>query len=213
MVDSGLPRSPRSVVEALGTGTIPADLAAILAAHSRTVRKDGSDRTPEERMGRGLHSFLSHLVLGEVMVPGLERVTLVGVEKDGRVHLMHSLFSVRVDVYSTECRLFACLGELPAGGLPQVMDISPDFFRARRSFRAVPRIYHIAHLGRISPLDSQTKPCERAAKAAGTDHINLACRGLAFVPSDCATWLLGREADGPVNVFEASAGLFPMLTG
>ena len=93
------------------------------------------------------------------------------------------------------------------------MEISPGFFAERRSVRAVPRVDHIAHLVGISPLDWYTKPCERAAKAAGTDHINLACRGLAFVPSDCATWLLGREADGPVNVFEASAGLFPMLTG
>ena len=34
-----------------------------------------------------------------------------------------------------------------------------------------------------------------------------------FVPSDCAAWLLGREADGPVKVFEVSAGLFPLLNG
>ena len=45
-----------------------------------------------------MHSFLSHLALGEVPVPGLERVTLVGVDKDGRVRLMHSLFSLCVDV-------------------------------------------------------------------------------------------------------------------
>ena len=107
MVDTGLPRSPRSVEEELGTGTIPAELVAILAAHSQTVRKDRTARTPEERTGRGLHSFLFYLVLGEVPAPGLERVTLVGVNKDERVHLMHSLFSFRAEVYSTECRLFA----------------------------------------------------------------------------------------------------------
>ena len=43
--------------------------------------------------------------------------------------------------------------------------------------------------------------------------MNLACRGLAFLPVEGAAWLLGREADGPVNVFEASAGLFPLLNG
>ena len=75
------------------------------------------------------------------------------------------------------------------------------------------RINHIAHLGGISPRNWQTKPCERAAKLAGTNHINLACRGLVFVPSDCAAWLLGGEADGPVKVFEASAGPFPLLNG
>ena len=113
MADSRLTRSPRSVAEVLGTGSIPAELAEILAEHCRTVRKDGSARTLEERKGRVLHAFLSHRALGEVPVTGLEKVTLVGVDKDGRVHLMHSLFSVRVNVYSTECRLFACIGELP----------------------------------------------------------------------------------------------------
>ena len=34
-----------------------------------------------------------------------------------------------------------------------------------------------------------------------------------FVPPDCTYWLLWREADGPLNVFEASTGLFPVLTG
>ena len=58
MVNTGLPRSPRLVLETLGTGKIPADLAAILVAHSQTVSKDGTARTPEECMGRGLHSFL-----------------------------------------------------------------------------------------------------------------------------------------------------------
>ena len=41
----------------------------------------------------------------------------------------------------------------------------------------------------------------------------MACRGLTFVPPDCASWLLWREADGPLNVFEALPGLFPLLTG
>ena len=76
MVDPGLPWSPRSVAVAvavaLGTGTIPAELATILTAHSWTICKDGLARTPEQRTGRGLHSFLSHIELEEVPVPGLE---------------------------------------------------------------------------------------------------------------------------------------------
>ena len=87
---------------------------------------------------------------------------------------MHSLFSVQVNVYLTECHLFACLGELPARGLPPVMYIPPDFFAARFSVRSVPLKDHIAHLGGISLIDWQTKSCVRAAKVEGTDHINLA---------------------------------------
>ena len=71
MVDPGTPRQPRSVAEALGTGSNPAELAAILAAHSQTVCKDGTDRMPEERSGWVIHSFLTQLVLGVDLVPGL----------------------------------------------------------------------------------------------------------------------------------------------
>ena len=42
--------------------------------------------------------------------------------------------------------------------------------------------------------------------------MDLACQGLTFVPPDCASWLFWREADGPINGFEASTGLFPLLT-
>ena len=197
MVKSALPRPPRLVAEALGTGAIPANLAAILAAHSQTVYEDGTACTPEERSGRGIHYFLAHLALGEVPFLGLEWVTLVGIDPDGRVHLMHSLFSVRVNVYSTECRLFACLGELPAEGLPPVVEIPPDFFAARQSVRAVPRVDQITHLGGISLIDWQTKPCERAAKSSETDYVNLACRGLAFVPFTARLGFFGGRLTDP----------------
>ena len=48
----------------MGTGTIPAELTAILVAHSQTVRKDGTARTPEECSVRGIHSFLAQLASG-----------------------------------------------------------------------------------------------------------------------------------------------------
>ena len=85
------PRPTRSVTEALGTRKIPAKLAAILAAHSRTFRKDRTAHTPKERLIRVIHSSLAHLALREVPVPGLERVPLVGIKPEGRVILMHSL--------------------------------------------------------------------------------------------------------------------------
>ena len=71
MVNLGLSRSPWSVAEVLKPRSIPAELAAILAEHSQTICKDGTERNPEERMGRGLNAFLSHLALGEVPFPGL----------------------------------------------------------------------------------------------------------------------------------------------
>ena len=89
-------------------------------------------------MVRVTHSFLEKLLSGVVPVPGLERVTMVRLNPDGRVLLIFSLFSVRVNVYSTQQRLFACLGELPAKGLTPVVEIPIEAFAERRSVRAVP---------------------------------------------------------------------------
>ena len=54
----------------------------------------------------------------------------------------------------------------------------------------------------------------RAGCEGGRDRLHLlGLTGVGIVPSDCADWLLGREADGPVNVFKSSKCMFRMLTG
>ena len=47
----------------------------------------------------------------------------------------------------------------------------------------------------------------------GTEYVDLDCQGLTFVPPYCAYWILQREADRPLNFFEVSPGLFPLITG
>ena len=82
------------------------------------------------------------------LVPSPERVAVVRVDLDGRVNLMQSLFSLRVNIYSTQRRLFACLGELTAEDPPPpVVYIPEDSFVALRSVRAVPQVDHVTHLG------------------------------------------------------------------
>ena len=82
-------------------------------------------------------------------VPSLERVTVVRVNPDVSVHLIHSLFSVRVDLYLTHRRLFSCLVELPAEGLDLVVEIPNKFFSVRRSICGIPHVDHVTHLGGI----------------------------------------------------------------
>ena len=167
MVDPGPLRPPRLVVEALGIGEILSKLADILAAYSRTVCYDRTSLTPEVRSGRVIHSFLEELASEVDLVPGLERVTMVGLDPDERVLLMHLIFSFRVSFYSTQRHIFACLVKIPAKGLPPVVDIPHGDFSARRSVRTVPRVDHITHLEGISLLYWHMNPCKRAAKSAG----------------------------------------------
>ena len=101
-------------VEALGTGAIPAELSMILTARFQTVRKDWAALFSEKRSGRGINSFLAQLASGVELIHGLERVTLVRVDLDGMVHLLHSPFYIQVDLYSASQRIFDCQGALTA---------------------------------------------------------------------------------------------------
>ena len=94
-----------------------------------------------------------------------------------------------------------------------MVEIPDKAFAAWRSVHAVPQMDHVTTIGGISPPDWQTKPCERAGKTAGVECIDLAFRGFTSVPTDCAAWILDREADKPPNILKASKGLFPLITG
>ena len=104
---------------------------------------------------------------------------------------MHWLFSVWSDAYSTSRCLFACLGNLPVEGLLLVAEIPHKAFAARLPICAMPRLDHVNNLGGIYSPYWQTRPCKRVGKTDGAEHIDLACRGLTFIPPGCAAWLLG----------------------
>ena len=89
-------------------------------------------------------------------IPGLEQITLVGVNPEGMVNLLHLLLSFLVKLYSNRRSLFAFHGNLPAKGLPLVMEIPHDYFAERHYVHAMPRVDHMTHLGVISPPDWHT---------------------------------------------------------
>ena len=88
------------LAETLGTGAIPGELFAILTACFRAVCKYGAALPSDKRFFRVIRSFVAQLVPGVALIPGLDRVTLLGVDPEGMVHLFHSLFSVLFDLYS-----------------------------------------------------------------------------------------------------------------
>ena len=155
------------------------------------IQKDGAALSLEKQSGQGIHSFLAQLASGVDPIPSLERVKLVGVYPDGRVLLMHLLFSVRVDIYSTSRRLFACLDELLAEPPPPVMEIPKKAFSAWHSICAMPQVDHVAHLGGIYPPDRQKIPCDRAGKTSGADRRDLDFRGLNFAPPGLRGLVIG----------------------
>ena len=67
----------------------------------------------ERHSGQGIHNFLGQLESGVDTFTGLERITLLGVDRDRMVHLLKFLLSIPVSLFLTIRRLFACMGELP----------------------------------------------------------------------------------------------------
>ena len=73
---------------------------------------------------------------------------------------MHLLFSVRVNAYLSQQRLFACLVELTAKPPPPVVEIQVESFVVRRSVRAVPRADHIIHIEGVAQTLCQPILCK-----------------------------------------------------
>ena len=89
--------------------------------------------------------LLGPLTAKAVPVPGLVEVTLLGVDWDGGAHILHSLFSIPVQLYDPNRRLFVC-GELPLVGLLSITEISVAFFGALCAVSDVSREDHRVHL-------------------------------------------------------------------
>ena len=211
MVDLDPPPPPRLVEEVLGTVQLPNNLVVALSDRPRVKKEDGGKLSPEKRSGQVVHSFLAHLAhlaSGADPIPGFERVRLLQVDPDGLVHVLHSMFSVPVDLYSSARRLFAYWGELPLEGLPPVGEFPVDAFLVRHSVRAVPREDCISQLEGVSPYAWQATPCKRVGKAAEGGR-NLACQGITFVTPDGASRLLNTSC----NIAEVGQLLFPILVG
>ena len=59
---------------------------------------------------------------------------------------MHLLFSVRVNAYSSQQRLFACLVELTAKPPPPVVEIPGKALASRPTVQTVPQVDHVTQL-------------------------------------------------------------------
>ena len=163
----------------------------------------------ERRTGRGIHAFLSHLAYGVDTVPGFSGITLIGAYRDGPVQLLHSFLSIPVVLYSTDRRLFACLGDLPDRGLPPVVEIPMETFAVRRSVRAIPWADHVSHLEGVTPPVWQSMSCDLAGKLQ-EEGRGLSCQWMTYVSPDGASRLMDHPG---INITAASQTLFPLMAG
>ena len=83
------PRPPWLMVKVLVTVQIPDELVGALLDQFLVTEEEGGVLLSELRSGRGLHAFSWHLSSGVDPAPGLERLTLLGVDRYGMVHILH----------------------------------------------------------------------------------------------------------------------------
>ena len=70
----------------------------------------------------------------------------MGFDWDGMVHILYSLFSVPVGLYSMDQRLLSFVRYIPSEGLPLVTDILVDALLVWRAIRAVLQAGHQVHV-------------------------------------------------------------------
>ena len=199
-------RLPRLVGEVLRTGQLPDDLVGALEDRFRVTVEEGGYLSSEILTGRGLHAFLGHLASGVEPYPGLERLYLLGVDREGTVHVLHSFFSVPVGCYSTERRLLDFNGELPRmDSLQWRISLWPPLQYSAPS-APPPREDHLVHAERMTSSIWQKSSYERTGKHIEDIKV-LACRGLTFFTPDDASCLLGQGA----NSAEVSRLIPPLL--
>ena len=106
MSDPGRHRPPRLVAEVLETGQIPDSFVGALSARFRVTSPNGTPLSTDLWKGGGLHALLVRLTAEAAPVPGLAKLTLLGMERYGGAHILDLLFSVPVGPYDPDQRLF-----------------------------------------------------------------------------------------------------------
>ena len=205
MDNPGRRRPPWLVAEVLGTSQLPDSFVRDLSARCRLTGPNGEPLSTNLLKARGIHAFLELLTAEAAPVPGLAKLTLLGMYRDGRAHIFHSLFSVLVGPYNPDRRLFGCRGELPPEGLPAITDIPVASFGELRVVSAVSRDDHRVHLEGFLPSVCQKIPCKRAIRKE--EGQSLTCRGVTFFPPDAAAPLFYLEG----SIGDFSKQLFPLL--
>ena len=205
MADPGIRRPPRLVAEVLGTGQLPVDFFGDFSTQFFLTVSDGTHLLTNLRKGGELHAFLGRLTAEAAQVLGLADLTVLGVDRDGGAHILHSLCSVPVGLYNPDQRLFGCCREFPAEGLPAITNILVGSFAALRAVSAMSWDDHRVHLEGVFPSGWQRKLCKRASDKG--EGQSLSCRGLTFLPPDAAVPLFHLEG----SVGEISKLLFPFL--
>ena len=130
---------------------------------------------------------------------GLERLTLLGVNRDGTVHLLHLFFSVPVGPYYMDRRLLDFIGEFTSEGLPPATDPLVGVLAVRRVICAVPHADHHVHVEGVTLPIWKLMSCEREENIQ-EDAQDMDLQGLNFFPPGGALCLLGQGA----NISEAS---------
>ena len=111
------PLMPRLVGEVLRTSRLPKKLAGNMLDRFWVTREDEGTLLSELRSGWGLYTLLGHIASKIYPIPGMENLSLMGIELDRMLHILHHLFYVPVGSYYMYRRWLARSGELPPGGI------------------------------------------------------------------------------------------------
>ena len=102
MADPERRRPPQLVAEVVRTGGFPVNFIGALSSWFRLIAPNGTPLSTVLRKGGGVYAFLGRLTAEAAPVLGLAELMLLGLDRYGGAHILHSLFSVLVGPYDPD---------------------------------------------------------------------------------------------------------------
>ena len=130
----------------LRTNRLPDNFVGALSSRFRVTDADEGSLPTELRKGGVIHALLCRLMSVTVPGPGLAELTLLEVDQNRGVHILHFIFYVPAGPYNPGRILFGCCRDPTSEGLPFITKITVDSFGERRVVSAVSREDHQVHL-------------------------------------------------------------------
>ena len=144
---------------------------------------------------------------------GINELSLLAVNKDGLVSVLHSLLQVGESDYKVgPGELLAIRSEIPADRLPVIVRLEAIHFAANSSFVGTSKLkfeIHLAGLNSCLPQDFEDNNHQPEVKEENNGVHLVKSRGLAFVP--CATVDIPLEQGSRAPIIEAISHAFVVL--
>ena len=174
----------------------------------RSCPASGNPTGAKPESGDPLLSLVNYPIVRQVQ--GLEAIFLLGVRENAKIVLVHSLFTVSLNVYSTDVQILGVLDDLPEDGTPALLLLTGIQFSPKFSFQGISRTKFETHIRGLNLKTGGTDAhAQQFAVESNEGLLKVLSCGLCFLPSEIVGGVL-QLGEG-TTIAEFVEKLYPHL--